>query len=525
VSELVTIYRCADGADFPVAWEDEAAAEITWSHNDQHWPAPLRPLDIAAWQLSLPARERAFSEAGLQLPGPFRRVSMPNGFVYMGPPSNAQDGIDDLVRRYGGVAQVWEEYCRPRVAEACAELQAAGDEVSVTGLIDTCFHAFMMTQVAAAAMFSGSGPLASFVVEEFGLEAEAFMGELTQGYANPTMEASQSLWEIAQAASSSPEVRELMLGSDLSTALDTLPHVDGGAQFRSAFECFLQRYGWRSQGWEVASPTWREQPTIPLGIIRRMIIDETPSPAGALDGVAHRRRELADELENRLRSDPAKRDEFRDLLALASSYVSVREDRAHWQLTAFGSLRAVVLGRGEKMAQAGLIDTPDDILYLLPEEIEGQNEAIRSTLRSVVEERRKEWERWSRVQPPHEIGVIDEATTAETASGDEREIHGVAASQGVATGPAKVVSDIADGDKLRLGDVLVCRTTSPPWTVLFGRAAAVVTDTGGALAHTAITAREYAIPCVVGARGATDRIHDGMLVTVNGTEGVVLLTI
>jgi pyruvate,water dikinase len=87
-----------------------------------------------------------------------------------------------------------------------------------------------------------------------------------------------------------------------------------------------------------------------------------------------------------------------------------------------------------------------------------------------------------------------------------------------------VVSDIAEGDKLLPGDILVCRTTTPPWTVLFGRAAAVVTDTGGALAHTAITAREYAIPCVVGARGATDRIHDGMLITVNGTDGVVLLS-
>ena len=176
------------------------------------------------------------------------------------------------------------------------------------------------------------------------------------------------------------------------------------------------------------------------------------------------------------------------------------------------------------MAQAGAIDEQEDIFYLLPKEIEGRNEAIQSTLPSVVDERRKEWERWSRVQAPHEIGVIDEATTAETASDDGREIRGAAASRGVATGPAKVVSDIAEGDKLLPGDILVCRTTTPPWTVLFGRAAAVVTDTGGALAHTAITAREYAIPCVVGARGATDRIHDGMLITVNGTDGVVLLS-
>ena len=99
----------------------------------------------------------------------------------------------------------------------------------------------------------------------------------------------------------------------------------------------------------------------------------------------------------------------------------------------------------------------------------------------------------------------------------------VAPLRGVVTGPAKVMSELAQGDKLLPGDILVCKTTSPPWTVLFGRAAAVVAETGGALAHTAITAREYAIPCVVGARGATDRIHDGRRITVNGTEGVVSL--
>ena len=527
MSERVTLYKCVDGTDFPVTWEDEADAQLTWSLNDQHWPAPLKPLDVAAWELSLPARERAFSEAGLPLPEMFRKVPLPNGFVYLRPPAFAESGIDDLVRRCGGVTPVWEEYCRPRVEEACAKLQAAGDDTPVVKLIDTCFYAFTKTMVAAAAILSASGRLSRFLVEAFGPEAEALTGELTQGYTNSTMDASQALWEIARAASRSPEVRDLILGSDLSTTIDALAHVAGGEQLRSAFDGFLRRYGWRGEGWEAASPTWREQPAIPLGIIRRMIIDETPSPAGALDDVACRRRELADELEGRLQSDSAKQAEFRDLLAQVSSYVRIREDRAHWQLIAFGSFRTALLRRGEKMARAGSIDEPEDILYLLPEEIEGQDEAILATLSSVVVERREEWDRWSRVEPPHEIGVVDEAATEAAASApaseDGREIRGIAASRGVVTGPARVVSDLAQGDKLLPGEVLVCKTTSPPWTVLFGRAAAVVAETGGALAHTAITAREYAIPCVVGARGATDRIHDGMLITVNGSEGIVFL--
>ena len=264
--ELVTIYKCADGTDFPVAWEDVADAQLSWSLNDQHWPAPLISLDVAAWEISLTARERAFTEAGLQLPGQFRRVLRPNGFVYFNSQASTQDGaaaIDDLVRRCGGVASVWEEYCRPRVEEACAELQVAGDDTPVAELIDTCFYAFMKTMVAMVVMFPASRRLSCFLVEAFGPEAEALTGELTQGYTNSTMDASQALWEIARTASRSPELRELMLGSDPSTALDALAHVEGGAQFRSAFEGFLQRYGWRGAGWEAVSPTWRSSQQFP----------------------------------------------------------------------------------------------------------------------------------------------------------------------------------------------------------------------------------------------------------------------
>ena len=63
--------------------------------------------------------------------------------------------------------------------------------------------------------------------------------------------------------------------------------------------------------------------------------------------------------------------------------------------------------------------------------------------------------------------------------------------------------------------------TAPAWTPLFARAAAVVTDTGGVLAHTSLVAREYGIPAVVGTGDATVRLRDGQVVTVDGDAGVV----
>ena len=54
-------------------------------------------------------------------------------------------------------------------------------------------------------------------------------------------------------------------------------------------------------------------------------------------------------------------------------------------------------------------------------------------------------------------------------------------------------------------------------------ASAVVTDVGGPLSHGSIVAREYGIPAVMGTGVATRRIKSGQAITVDGSEGVVVL--
>jgi pyruvate,water dikinase len=76
-------------------------------------------------------------------------------------------------------------------------------------------------------------------------------------------------------------------------------------------------------------------------------------------------------------------------------------------------------------------------------------------------------------------------------------------------------------DQMKPGTILVCPTTTPAWTPLFGRAAAVVVDAGSAASHAAIVAREYGIPAVVGTREATTMFADGARVRVNGDNGTV----
>ncbi|MEV7606045.1 PEP-utilizing enzyme [Paenarthrobacter sp. NPDC089322] len=102
-------------------------------------------------------------------------------------------------------------------------------------------------------------------------------------------------------------------------------------------------------------------------------------------------------------------------------------------------------------------------------------------------------------------------------------LTGVGASAGVAHGPARVIHGPSDFQLFRTGDVLVCRTTDPAWTPLFGLASAVVTETGGMLSHAAIVAREYGIPAVLGVTNVVDALTDGGLLTVDGSQGTVMI--
>ena len=97
--------------------------------------------------------------------------------------------------------------------------------------------------------------------------------------------------------------------------------------------------------------------------------------------------------------------------------------------------------------------------------------------------------------------------------------EGRAIGQKIGTGPVRIVRDIKDMDQVQPGDVLVTDMTDPNWEPVMKRASAIVTNRGGRTCHAAIIARELGIPAVVGCGDATERLQDGMLVTVSCAEG------
>ena len=97
--------------------------------------------------------------------------------------------------------------------------------------------------------------------------------------------------------------------------------------------------------------------------------------------------------------------------------------------------------------------------------------------------------------------------------------EGRAIGQKVGTGPVRLVRSPAEMERVQPGDVLVTDMTDPNWEPVMKRASAIVTNRGGRTCHAAIIARELGIPAVVGCGNATERVHEGNLVTVSCAEG------
>lgn len=100
-------------------------------------------------------------------------------------------------------------------------------------------------------------------------------------------------------------------------------------------------------------------------------------------------------------------------------------------------------------------------------------------------------------------------------------LKGVSGSTGIAVGKVCLINSSKEFYKMKKGDILVCHLTDPEWTPLFKLASAVVADTGSALSHAAIVAREYNIPAVLGVGFATTRFKDGDTIQVDGNTGEV----
>jgi pyruvate,water dikinase len=98
-------------------------------------------------------------------------------------------------------------------------------------------------------------------------------------------------------------------------------------------------------------------------------------------------------------------------------------------------------------------------------------------------------------------------------------VSGVAVGEKIGHGTAHVLYDSAKLHAFKEGEILVTSMTDPAWEPIMKRASAIVTDRGGRTCHSAIISRELGIPCIVGTGDGSEKIRNGVDVTVSCAEG------
>src|SRR5260221_7582129 len=181
---------------------------------------------------------------------------------------------------------------------------------------------------------------------------------------------------------------------------------------------------------------------------------------------------------------------------------------------------------GEELPRTGRLNEATDLFFLTFSEAHGARAG--GDLRERVSERRATLARelGRRHVPLVLLSDGTEPTAAreitQSTARSEGTLQGTPASAGRVTALARVILDPHDA-RLEPGEILVAPSTDPGWTPLFLKAAGLVMEVGGAMAHGAIVAREYGIPAVVGVAGATERMLTGSRVTIDGTAGTVVI--
>jgi pyruvate,water dikinase len=100
-------------------------------------------------------------------------------------------------------------------------------------------------------------------------------------------------------------------------------------------------------------------------------------------------------------------------------------------------------------------------------------------------------------------------------------LSGQPAGIGWGSGPACLVLEERDLDRVTPGSIVITRVGGPALAAVLSRAAGIVAELGGSTSHLAALARERGIPAVLGARGATRQIPDRATVAVDGITGIV----
>src|SRR5712691_27335 len=550
---------------FPIEW-DEGEQELFWVLDDLHCPNPLSPLffDLGGWWLTC---DHMFRRFGTPFACDWIAKNV-NGYLY-----TAAIPADPSVRAEANEYQAryvprvphdpehaatigaylgfvlphyaanfldwWRERLRPEIERNFEYLDGYDAEnaslvelaVLLEDAIDIHDRHWKIHWMLNFAQFSATMALNATIEEVKGAGDPALVGRLQSSIDDRNWDSIEALWRMKEEIKGDSDLRTAFAGD---TAADIVRALEDGerrlAFLRDRLEPYQQEFGYKSiWSHELSFPTWRESPAPILEAVRGYLETDYDYPA-AIGAVKADLESAVAELMDSVPEGEG-RGRLQQSLDLSLKMNPLTPDH-HFYIDqgTNARLRLVAIAIGRKLVEAGLVDHPEDVVYLHYNELRvltANPEAFDA--RTLVSDRRDDRERQALIRPPEWIGTATEDALAfpyltlwgfpekfhRRAPEKVDEVHGLGASPGVVEGTARQVGSLDEFDQVQEGEILVCQMTNPAWVVLFTKIAGLVTDAGGVASHPAVVAREFGIPAVVGTSIATDRIKSGDRVRVN----------
>lgn len=414
---------------------------------------------------------------------------------------------------------------RPDLASSSAEDLLA----RFRGLVPTMRDIFAthMTQTYASNIVTGT-----IAQSAIAAGTPELISSLTAGVGNvDSVVQSIDIWKLSRLAGKPAVAAEFDQGiEDVLLRLETSSDPDAAA-FLTAWRRFLDEWGYLGPSiWELRSPTYEQNPEIPLRMIdraRKVADDKSPeSRARELEAERNRAVEVVTErLVGTELHDP-----FVAAAQVVPVFMPAREAIKVQCTRMIEEARKTMRELGGRLTADGVLDRWQDVLLLMNDEID---DFLRdpSRWKDTVAERKEKLTLLESLSPPFVFAgtppSLEDFTPRhgenKAAAADGTVLTGIGASPGTYTGPARILTSLDDEGDFEAGDVLIAKTTDSSWGPLFLTAGAIVCETGAAISHAAIVSRELGLPSAVSVANATSLIADGTVVTVNGDDGTVLV--
>lgn len=380
--------------------------------------------------------------------------------------------------------------------------------------------------------------------------------KLMRGFDNRNFEVERQLYKVAQVAVQQG-LKDTFVNTKEEDLMAKLESTEAGRTVLKEFQQFLDEWGWRNMVMDsYMTPSWIENPTPALTRIKQFVEHPTFKLDETITRQAEERKQAEQEVLNSLPVD--QREWYRILMRTGQTASVWMEDHSfYFEMQGHAVGRYFWLELGKRLVEVGALKQPDDIFFLVPDEVlKILTDPYRVRLQYVADKRRAEWEEvgldengmpkfvpelyYGRIPEPDammEMGmsgdVIFTKVTKEAPPEAKPELKadliGVSGSPGSAEGPARVIFSPAQMGQVQEGEILVAPITDSTWTPVFSLVKGVVLDTGAPLCHAAIVAREYGIPAVVNTNtptqpgGGTAIIKTGQRIRVDADVGAVYI--